>query len=279
MVKNGHYTLTVDMPSQVADNFRPATLSMYAYSDGDTAVEAVGVNRDFYVYGYDEDAVTDTTPPVIDTIVMNHESFTDGSTVNTTPMLIAHVSDDVALNLSTAGLGHIMTITLDDDIVLTDVLNFYTPESDGTPAGSINYQFDELTEGSHTARLRVFDTSGNATTATVTFFAQQGLAPKIYDVYTDANPATTEANFYLSHDQPDGIVTVTISVYNLMGKPVWTQSQTGMSDMFTSVPVTWDLTDEVGRRVRRGIYVYRATITTDNVSYETASRRLAVTGH
>ena len=279
VVKNGYYTLTVDMPSQVADNFRPATLSMYAYSDGDTAVEAVGVNRDFYVYGYDEDAVTDTTPPVIDTIVMNHESFTDGSTVNTTPMLIAHVSDDVALNLSTAGLGHIMTITLDDDIVLTDVLNFYTPESDGTPAGSINYQFDELTEGSHTARLRVFDTSGNATTATVTFFAQQGLAPKIYDVYTDANPATTEANFYLSHDQPDGIVTVTISVYNLMGKPVWTQSQTGMSDMFTSVPVTWDLTDEVGRRVRRGIYVYRATITTDNVSYETASRRLAVTGH
>lgn len=276
-VKDGRFTIKVEMPSQVADNFRPATLSMYAYSDNGST-EAVGVNRDFYVYGFDETAADDTTPPSIESIVMNHESFKNGDVVNTSPMLIARVSDDIALNLSTAGLGHIMTITLDDGSTYTDVLNYFTPDSDGSPAGTINYHFDGLTEGAHSARLRVFDTSGNATSATVEFFAQEGLAPKIYDVYTDANPASTTANFYLSHDQPDGIVTVTINVYNLMGRPVWSASQTGLSDMFTSVPVTWDLTDSAGRRVGRGIYVYKASITTDNETYETASRRIAVTG-
>lgn len=276
-VKDGRFTIKVEMPSQVADNFRPATLSMYAYSDNDST-EAVGVNRDFFVYGFDETAAEDTVPPTIESIVMNHEDFTNGETVNTSPMLIARVSDNIALNLSTAGLGHIMTITLDDGNTYTDVLNYFTPDSDGSPAGTIAYHFDELTEGLHTARLRVFDTSGNASSATVEFFAKEGVAPKIYEVYSDANPASTEANFYLKHDQPDGIVTVTISVYNLMGRPVWSETQTGMSDMFTSVPVTWDLTDAAGRRVGRGIYVYRASITTDNETFETASRRIAVTG-
>ena len=49
------------------------------------------------------------------------------------------------------------------------------------------------------------------------------------------------------------------------------------SDMFLTMPVTWNLCDSSGRRVGRGIYIYRATITSDGQSYETASQRIAVT--
>ena len=59
---------------------------------------------------------------------------------------------------------------------------------------------------------------------------------------------------------------------------MWSGQASGRSDMFTTVPVSWDLTDTAGRRVARGIYLYRATISTDGGNtYETASRRLAVT--
>ena len=102
------------------------------------------------------------------------------------------------------------------------------------------------------------------------------MAPKIYDVYSDANPAVDQANFYLSHDQPDAMATVEVSVYNLMGRKLWSRTVTGRSDMFLTVPVTWNLCDASGRRVGRGIYLYRATITTDGQSYQTASRRIAV---
>lgn len=70
---------------------------------------------------------------------------------------------------------------------------------------------------------------------------------------------------------------VSVTVYNLLGRPVWTGQSKGRSDMFLTVPVTWDLTDTAGRRVGRGIYLYRATITADGKSYETASRKIAVT--
>ena len=81
----------------------------------------------------------------------------------------------------------------------------------------------------------------------------------------------------MKHNRPDAIVSVTIEVYDLMGRMVWKTTQSGRSDMYTSTPVTWDLTDSGGRRVPRGIYVYRATISTDGVKEATKAKKLAVT--
>jgi hypothetical protein len=72
------------------------------------------------------------------------------------------------------------------------------------------------------------------------------------------------------------VVSVTIEVYDLMGRPVWRTTQSGRSDMFTSTPVIWDLMDNGGRRVPRGIYIYRATISTDGVQVATKSKKLAI---
>lgn len=275
-VQNGSFTLSASMPLEFEQNFRPATMSVYAYADNSNA-EAVSLFRDFYVFGFDESAPADTVAPTIDMLVLNHSSFTSGDAVNSTPMLIASVSDNVGLNVSTSGVGHQMTAVIDGRINCSDLSSYYTPAADGSPSGNINYSLPELQEGPHQLMLRIWDTSGNASRAIIDFTVSPGMAPNIYEVYSDANPASTSANFFLSHDQPDAMVTVTIEVFNLMGSPVWSSSVTGRSDMFLSVPVTWNLTDRAGRRVNRGIYVYRATVTTDNQNYTTASRKIAVT--
>jgi hypothetical protein len=61
-----------------------------------------------------------------------------------------------------------------------------------------------------------------------------------------------------------------------MGKLEWTTTQSGRNDMLRSFPVTWDLRDMAGRRVPRGIYIYKAEITTDDKHYATESKKLAV---
>ncbi len=102
----------------------------------------------------------------------------------------------------------------------------------------------------------------------------------LYDLYADANPASVSTNFYLTHDRPDALVTVTIEVFNLLGRPVWSTTMTGMSDTLRSFPVNWSVTDKAGRRVSRGIYLYRASITDpDGITSGTETRRIAVTGH
>ncbi len=275
-VRSGRFSLSVNMPSELSQNYRPATMSLYAYSTEDDT-EAIGLNRDFYVYGYDESVATDDKAPEIESFVLNHSTFRSGDTVNPSPMIIASVRDDVGINVSTAGIGHQMTATLDGRKTYTDLSFYYTPADDGTASGVINYPLEDLQNGNHTLSIRIWDTAGNSATKEIEFFVQENLAPKIYDVYTDANPASTTANFYLNHDQPDNMVTVNVTVYNLLGRAVWSGSSTGRSDMFQSVPVSWNLTDEGGRRVPRGVYLYRATITSDGETFETASRRIAVT--
>lgn len=274
-VKNGEFEVTLSVPMDIADNYRPAAITTYAYATNSNA-EAAGKTNNLYVYGFNDDADADTTAPVIESIYLNHESFSDGGITDASPMLIARVSDDVAINLSAAGIGHAMTVQLDGSDTYNDVSMYYTPLADGTSGGVINYPMSNLMPGEHTLRLRVFDTSANSATATVNFIVGDRVAPKIYDIYTDASPAYDKANFYISHDRPDQMATVTVQVYNLLGHPLWSRTVTGVSDLFTSTPVTWDLTDTSGRRVPRGIYLYRASITVDGETFDTGSRRLAV---
>lgn len=275
-VKGGEFTLRIAMPEMIADNWRPATMSLYAAATNSNA-EAIGVNREFYVYGLDESVSADDNAPVIEAMYINHEGFKGGDAVNSSPMVIARVRDDIGINLSTAGVGHQMAITVDGSNTYNDVASYYVPATDGTASGVINYPLSGLAEGAHSVRLRVFDTSGNLAEQTIDLWVNDAMAPQIFEVYSDANPASTQARFYVRHDRPENIVSVSVTVYDLLGHPVWTGSSKGMSDGDISAPVTWDLTDSVGRRVARGIYVYRATISTDSSSYETASQRIAVT--
>lgn len=274
-VNGGGFTIKVAMPSEIASNFRPAALNLFAVSNDKQ--EAIGCNRDFYVYGFDETAQADTIAPTIEYYYLNHETFKSGDVVNESPMVIAHVSDNRGINLSTAGIGHQITLTLDGVETFNDVSLYYTPDASDTSGGVIMFPLSDLTEGVHTLRLRVWDTSGNATEETIEFVVKMGLAPRVYDVYTDVNPASTEANFYLTHNRPDQMITVKVGVYDLLGKEVWSETRSGRSDMFTSFPFNWNLCDNAGRRVLRGIYVYRASISTDGENFATDSKRIAVT--
>lgn len=275
-VTDGKFTATVPMPSDVAQNFRPAAVNIIAYSEDGR--RASGINRNFYVYGFDDKAAVDTVAPVIEWAYLNHESFSNGDVVNTSPMLLASVKDDVGINLSSAGIGHQMTVRIDGSDSHTDVSQYFTPMTDGTPGGTIAYPMSDLMPGNHTVTLRVWDTSNNPASATLQFFVQDGIAPKIFDVYTDTNPASDQARFFVKHNRPEASLTVTIEVFNLMGRLEWSSTVTGRSDMFTSAPVTWNLTDRAGRRVPRGIYLYRASVSADGgETVSTMSKRIAVT--
>ncbi len=279
-VIGGKFNVRLVIPSEVNneyDNFRTSMINLYAYDSLDT-LEAKGANSDFYIYGYEDEFVADTIGPDIITMVLNDNSFVDGADINESPLLLATVADKSGVNFSSAGIGHAITLTLDGTTSFNDLVSYYTPmyANEGT-LGSINYQLNDLAQGLHSLRLRVWDVYNNVSEKTITFNVKNGLKPDIADIYCTGNPASVETSFYVKHNRPDAVVTVTIEVYDLMGRLVWKTSQTGRSDMYTSTPVTWDLHDSGGRRVPRGIYVYRATISTDGVTEATKAKKLAVT--
>ena len=278
-VQNGEFTFSIRIPTEVEyDNYSPALLNLYAYSDNN--VEANGSNSNFYVYGYDESVAADTIGPDIRTLFLNSDSFADGSEVNESPLLVAEIYDESGISFSSTGIGHQMTIMLDNKTTYSDVSSYFTPEispnGSSEMGGFVYYPLEDLAEGTHTLRFKVWDTFANSSERTISFNVVNGLKPELYDVYTTSNPASAEANFYLRHNRPDAMITVTLEVYNLMGQLVWSTQQSGRSDMFTSFPITWDLTDSSGRRVQRGIYVYKAGISTDGIQESTKAKKIAV---
>ncbi|MGM9804406.1 MAG: type IX secretion system sortase PorU [Muribaculaceae bacterium] len=280
-VQNGRFTLRITIPSELSavgsfDNYSPARLCLYAY-DNTLRKEALGSNDSFYIYGFDDTVETDTVGPEIRLLALNSSTFADGDNVNESPLVLADIYDKNGINFSSGGIGHDITLLVDDVNMYSDVSSFFTPtiESNGN-AGTIAYQLSDLTPGLHKLRLKVWNVWNVSSEKTIEFNVVKGLKPELYDVYTTSNPAVTEAVFYVKHNRPEALLTITLQVFDLMGREVWSTTQRASSDMYTSSPITWDLTDAGGRRVPRGIYVYRASVSTDGTHYATKSRKLAV---
>ncbi len=269
-VKDGAFRFNISMPSEISYNFRPAALNLYAWSDDGR--DASGVNRDFYVYGFEENADADTEAPVIEMFGLNSPAFRSGQQVNDSPTVVARVSDNVGINISNAGIGHQMSLLLDGSESYSDLGGFYEPGTDGPLWGTLNYPLTSLTEGGHTLRLRVWDTSNNYAEEHIDFTVVKGSVAQVIDIYADANPAIDDVNFYVEHNRPGKRTQVTLSVYDLMGRTVWTSPTVDGS----GAPFHWDLTDMAGRRVSRGIYIYRAAILADGEEHYSPTRKIAV---
>lgn len=272
-VHGGKFNLTFRMPKETSFSNKNGLMQFYAYSyDG---IEASGANTSIKIGGRADVAQNDTSGPDITYLYLNTTAFNNGDVVNESPVLFAAFTDSSGINLSTSGIGHSMTVTIDGNTSYSDVSSYYSPDTTGI-SGSICYPLSNLSDGFHTIDFRVWDNEGNSSTASIDFTVQKGLTPEIYKVYADQNPARTSTNFYLEHDRPDGIVTVTITVYNLMGIPVWQSQKEGASDKFKTFPITWNLTTSSGAKVPGGVYLYRATISTDNTHIATQTRKLLV---
>ena len=277
-IVGGEFTVRVTIPSEVNneyDNLRPALINLYAYDSRDT-LEAKGSNSDFFIFG---DEKTDTIGPDIITMVLNDESFVDGSDVNPSPMLLATVADESGVNLSPAGSEHSMTLTLDGNTIYDDLVNYYTPLSaqQGT-LGSISYQLNDMPEGMHSLTLIVWDAHNNMSEKTINFNTTCAVpeitAPENLDVYYAFDGLNM--TFYVRHHRLGADVSAAIEVYDLMGRCVWQSGPSDGSGMFTVTPVTWNMQDNGGTRVPGGIYIYRATITADGMQMATKAKKLAI---
>lgn len=281
-VANGQFEIKATIPTEIMpeiadDQIHNAMLNLYAYNPSDTT-EAVGSNGDFIISGTDNTVAGDTEGPVIDFLGLNSNEFADGDNVNESPLVIATLHDDSGINFSSGGIGHSMTLTLDDNITMSDVASYYSAnETAQGSAGSINYPLNDLANGHHKLTFKAWDVFNNSSEKTITFNVMPGLKPEIYELTATPNPAHTETRFTLKHNRPDATVNVKIDVCDLMGRLVWTTTQSGRSDMFLSFPITWDLCNSAGTRVPRGIYIYKATISTDGHHEATKAKKLAVT--
>ena len=274
-VENGRWSALIPMPSEIENNYSPALMSMYAYDENGR--EANGANEDFYVYGFNKDAPEDFEGPEISEFYLNNPSFKSGDAVGPNPVLIAKVSDASGINLSDAGIGHSMVISIDDKTWFSDVALYYHPDENDPLSGSISYPLSDIEPGKHTLTLTVWDNANNSSSATLTFSVSAMWRPEISTLTTDVNPASSSVNFIIDTDGLSDSTDCRIDVYDLSGRVIWSAGSSQMNSYGNRMTLGWNLCDHAGARVPRGIYLYRATITTSEGAVVTKTRKLAVT--
>lgn len=275
-VENGEFEFTFKMPKELNYTDEPGLLNLYAYDTG-RGIEAHGTTMDFVVNGMDTGAEADTEGPTIESFYLNTPSFSYGATINETPVFFAQVYDKSGISVSGIGLGHDMTLKIDGSSAMEYVINDYFTSSPGDfGRGTVQYQLPELPAGQHTLTFKVWDTEGNSSEKSTVFTVDAGQEPDIIMLYTDKNPVKEQANFYIRHDRPDMLVDVKITVYDLTGTQLWSTQVESVSEMWTTEPVTWDLTDTSGKRVPPGIYIYKAEANTQGSRVASESKKIVV---
>ena len=256
-IVNGVFHFTFAVPKDISYTDGAGLMTLYAVSN-DKATTAHGENSSFVLNG-SESVKNDSIGPSV-YCYLNSKSFSNGDKVNTTPYFRAELYDESGINASGSSVGHDMELVIErlgtNSLSKTYNLNdYFTYDFGDYRSGTVGFSIPELSEGQYRLQFRAWDVLNNSTTSELTFKVEKGLESEL-NVICTKNPATSETTFILTHDRIGSEISVTLDVFDLSGRQVWTHSEEGVSSDGT-YSIDWDLRIDGGSRMQTGVYLCR----------------------
>ena len=274
-VVNGEFSFSFPVPRDISFAFGTGRISYYAV-ESLASNDAHGNTESFVIGGTLDGAELNAQGPDIE-LFMNDESFVFGGTTNEQPILLAKVFDENGINTVGNGIGHDITAVLDgkdeDAIILND---YYEADLDTYQSGQVRYQFDNLSEGSHNLKLKVWDAHNNSSESSLDFIVANNEDLALEHVLNYPNPFTTQTQFFFEHNQSCEFLEVRIQVFTVSGKLVKTIDRTMLNEGFRSEAIAWDGLDDFGDRIGRGVYVYKVEVTNPTGQKAEAFEKLVI---
>lgn len=275
MVKDGLWSATIMMPSEISNNYSPALISLYAY-DPTMQTEANGSSDRLFVYGYDSDAPFDDEGPEIELFGINSLNSGEGSVVHANPVAMAVFSDESGINISDAGIGQNMSLTLDGLKEYNDLSNYFIPDTEDPSRGSIAYPLLNLEPGDHKLTLTVWDNANNSSQVSLNFKVDLNLRPNVFEISTIYNADLVQLSLRVNTDRTLCGLNCRFECFDLSGTPLWSLDRKVYSGKDSTLSYTWDIRDTNGHRLPRGIYMLRTTVTSEDGMSTTESKKIAI---
>ena len=257
-VTNGAFSFDFIVPKDVKIAFGKGKLSFYAENG---QIDKAGSNFEVIVGGINKNAPEDTVGPEIQ-LFMNDESFIDGGNTNTSPNLIASLSDVSGINTSITAVDHDIVGILDGDTANPIILNdFYQTELDDFTNGKVNYTLRDLEVGPHTLQLKAWDTYNNSSETTLNFVVVSDAILNLENVLNYPNPFVNYTEFWFNHNKPNEPLEVQVQIFTVSGKLVKTINQNVQTTGNLSRNISWNGLDDFGNKIGKGVYVYKLKVT------------------
>lgn len=270
-VESGQFQFSFPIPLDNNYSGKTGLISLYA-SNTEQTTEAQGRFERFLISGTSDTISTDTAGPVI-TFYLNTANFQPGDVVNETPQLFATFTDDDGINMTGSGIGHDLSLIIDNKESTTYSLNsYFTPTLGDYRSGTVTFSIPELDEGEHNLIIRAFDVLNNVSQVSAPFYVNVGLRPTIYDLQVDCT-SDEQTIFIIQNDRPNATLHVEIQVYDVTGRRVWHHQESDTSG--NTYRLTWNhaTTDSY---LPNGVYIVKAAISTSNGPQATESRKFVI---
>jgi hypothetical protein len=274
-VVNGKFSFVFRIPKDINYNYGSGRISYYAF-DEINGFEAQGYDEDFIIGGSGNATIEDTEGPKV-VLYMNSEKFRSGDKINESPLLYIFANDNNGINASGVGIGHDITLKLNDSKDPIILNSYFSYNSNSSTSGSIVYPFENLENGRYTLTFKIWDLLNNSTTKQIEFEVVRGLPVKIEKIQAYPNPAVEYVDFIVYHDRPETILDYKLSIYDLGGRKVHEIAEDNYLAESQQLILNWNL-QSGGVKVQPGLYIYRLEMKTTEGDFIGKSQKLLIHG-
>lgn len=274
-VTDGRFKLHFMAPKDIRYNYGNGRMVLYAHGtvandDNDSVhADASGYYTKYVVGGSSKNWIVDNTGPDLN-IYLNNPFFKDGGETYEDPYFYAEIADEHGINTSGSGIGHDLTLVVDNDIKQTYNMNdYFISDEDSYKSGIVKYHFSALPEGSHSLRFRAWDLLNNSSSASLNFKIVNGLSPELYRITVGPNPVPMggRVNWYVEYDRQDETTVVKLMLFNLSGQLIWENTK------YDANTIGWDVSS---LNITPGIYMYKLQIKALDTDYSTHEGKIIV---
>ena len=272
-VTNGSFSFSFIVPKDIAYKYGVGKISYYARS---SETDANGYDEDIQVGGYDNQAPLDDQGPEL-ALYINNRQFRSGGITDQNPVLLADVSDTSGVNAVGNGIGHDITAVLDSKSTTPMILNdYYVSDLNTFKSGAITYPLSSLSDGPHQITVKVWDVYNNSTDATIDFVVVSSVEFAFEHLMNYPNPMQDHTTFAWETNQINQPLAVELRIFTINGSPVKTLKQTFYAQGYRSASIQWDGTQDDGRKISSGLYVYQVQLMIPDGTTKRLSSKLVV---
>jgi len=272
-VINGDFTFSFVVPKDIAYQYGFGRISYYAENG---VTDANGYFENIIIGGSSDNPIIDNSGPNIE-LYLNDEKFVFGGITDENPLLLSIVADSNGINTVGNGIGHDIIAILDENTEKSIVLNdYYEADLDSYKKGTIRYPFSDLSDGTHTLKLKVWDVLNNSSETSTEFVVAESAELALSHVLNYPNPFTTRTLFYFEHNHPCCDLDVQIQIFTISGRLIKTINTNVQTNGFRAEPIPWDGKDDYGDKIGIGVYIYRLRVKTQDDSYSEKMEKLVI---
>jgi len=254
-VKDGLFNMTFPVPKNINYQFGKGKISLYAYKN-DFSEDASGFANKI-VGGSIAAPVLDNDPPEIE-LYLNDTLFKSGDLSGPNPILLARVSDESGISISTSGIGQDLKAQINQD--RSFILNkFFTAALDSYQYGWVEYKLSDIPEGEHRLTLKAWDIYNNAASKSIDFWVGPLNDLLLSELKNFPNPFSESTMVTVGHNKSGSPLQVQVKVFNSQGGIVF-DNQFEYNEATSRINLEWQGNDANGNKLPNGIYILHMSV-------------------